>query len=105
MKTYTGKRLGPANELPPLLVEVITPTGRYPLPHIEKHSPDGFQWGYLGSGPSDLAYAILADYKDEAFAKECYHDFKCDFVGKFKDKWVITEQDICDWYEAGLWRQ
>ncbi|GAG21045.1 unnamed protein product, partial [marine sediment metagenome] len=26
------------------------------------HSPDGFQIGYEGSGPADLAYSILIDY-------------------------------------------
>lgn len=31
-----------------------------PLRHIRLHSPDGFEWGYGGSGPADLAVAILA---------------------------------------------
>ena len=26
---------------------------------VVDHSPDGFQWGYLGSGPAQLAAAIL----------------------------------------------
>jgi len=30
-----------------------------PLPHLVKHSPDGFAWGYGGSGPSDLARSIV----------------------------------------------
>lgn len=30
-----------------------------PLPHIVKHSPDGFSWGYGGSGPADLARSLL----------------------------------------------
>lgn len=32
-----------------------------PLEHHPVHSPDGFEWGYCGSGPADLADAILAD--------------------------------------------
>lgn len=36
-----------------------------PLTHHVKHSPDGFEWGYGGSGPADLAYAILRDYLDQ----------------------------------------
>jgi hypothetical protein len=32
------------------------------LEHIVKHSPTGMGWGYLGSGPSDLALSILTDY-------------------------------------------
>lgn len=30
------------------------------LQHLVHHSPDGFEWGYAGSGPADLALAILA---------------------------------------------
>ena len=26
------------------------------------HSPGGFEWGYLGSGPAQLALALLADH-------------------------------------------
>jgi hypothetical protein len=34
----------------------------YPLPHIVYHSPTGFECGYPGSGPADLALSILADF-------------------------------------------
>lgn len=30
------------------------------LPHVVLHSPDGFEWGYAGSGPADTALSILA---------------------------------------------
>ncbi len=30
-----------------------------PLPHHIKHSPTGFTWGYRGSGPAELALAVL----------------------------------------------
>lgn len=29
---------------------------------IRKHSPTGLEWGYLGSGPAQLALAILCDH-------------------------------------------
>ncbi len=29
---------------------------------LANHSPDGFSWGYGGSGPAQLALAILADH-------------------------------------------
>lgn len=32
---------------------------RTALPHVVKHSPSGFEWGYNGSGPSDLALSLL----------------------------------------------
>lgn len=45
---------------------------------LANHSPDGFTWGYRGSGPSQLALAILADAfpDDEPFALEFYQFFK-----------------------------
>lgn len=46
---------------------VALPGGRFeqllgPLPHIVKHSPTGFSWGYAGSGPSELARCLLIDH-------------------------------------------
>jgi len=40
--------------------QTVTVNG-VPLKHIVEHSPTGFQWGYGGSGPADLALSILAD--------------------------------------------
>jgi hypothetical protein len=34
---------------------------RRPLRHYVYHSPTGFEWGYGGSGPADLALALAAD--------------------------------------------
>lgn len=33
-----------------------------PLPHLVRHSPDGFEIGYGGSGPAELARCILIDH-------------------------------------------
>lgn len=42
-------------------VELVTETGRELLPRpIVRHSPTGFEWGYGGSGPADLAANCLA---------------------------------------------
>lgn len=55
-----------------------------PLRHHVRHSPDGMNWGYGGSGPSDLARSILIDYlgmhdtPDELPVN--YQDFKNEFV-------------------------
>ena len=35
---------------------------RYLLKHCVVHSPTGFETGYGGSGPADLAVSILADF-------------------------------------------
>lgn len=44
--------------------EVDNPDGRPldPCYTIRNHSPTGFAWGYEGSGPAQLALAILVDH-------------------------------------------
>ncbi|WP_425455110.1 DUF6166 domain-containing protein [Actinoallomurus bryophytorum] len=36
-----------------------------PLPHLVRHSPSGFNWGYDGNGPRDLALSLLTDALNE----------------------------------------
>lgn len=43
---------------------------------IYNHSPDGFSWGYLGSGCSQLALAILLEKCTKEEALKYYQDFK-----------------------------
>lgn len=48
---------------------------------VWNHSPDGFNWGYGGSGPAQLALAIcleLCATKEEALSK--YQAFKCSII-------------------------
>lgn len=58
--------------------------GERPLPDrrdLYNHSPDGFEWGYGGSGPSQLALAICADaLDDDNRAFRVYQDFKREIV-------------------------
>jgi hypothetical protein len=63
---------------------------------LHNHSPDGFEWGYGGSGPAQLALAILADHlgNDEQ-ALNLYQRFKWEVIAKLpKHKWTLTSQDI-----------
>jgi hypothetical protein len=71
------------------------------------HSPTGFEWGYNGSGPSQLAYAILRTYFElvdvcdsgaaKRFAKRCYVKFKNNFVAKWGEEWNISHHEIDTW--------
>ena len=65
-KRYIGQR--PADDdVGDCKVVVITASGHsYLLPHMVHHSPNGFEWGYLGSGASDLALSILQDHFGES---------------------------------------
>lgn len=83
MKTYVGTRLAP---LRCSVVVVEDGDGDRlkrslkPLPvrlDLANHSPDGFEWGYGGSGPAQLALAILADHLgDDPLALELHQPFK-----------------------------
>jgi hypothetical protein len=66
---------------------------------LRNHSPDGFQWGYEGSGPAQLALALLADATDDSSAQKFYQLFKVSHVATWGDDWTITAQDIADYVE------
>ena len=73
-----------------------------PLPKrfdLENHSPTGFEWGYLGSGPAQLALALLADalHNDEE-ARRLHQQFKSAVVARFaQDSWELTREEIQQW--------
>ncbi|MBW2561380.1 MAG: hypothetical protein JRE40_11065 [Deltaproteobacteria bacterium] len=90
MKVYHGKRVSKVGGQPAYV------DGR-PLKHVVRHSPDGFQWGYGGSGPSDLALSILTDCLGKELAEKYYQQFKRDFVAKFGDEWEVKEEEIREW--------
>lgn len=64
------------------------------------HSPTGFEWGYAGSGPSQLALAILLDYtNDPNLSLRLHHAFKDRFIARYpKDVlgmvWRLTAKEI-----------
>lgn len=66
--------------------------------HLRNHSPDGFQWGYGGSGPAQLALALLLDVTgNPELAQSCYQDFKFHWVASWGESWSITSRDILEW--------
>lgn len=91
-KIYEGDRYGH--------VTVHTDDGAYPLPlylNVRNHSPTGFAWGYGGSGPSQLALAILMDLlgsKEKAL--KSYMDLKWNVISKLQmdEPFRLTEEEI-----------
>lgn len=47
---------------------------------IYNHSPNGFNWSYGGSGPAQLALALLCELTTPDFALSVYQDFKRDVI-------------------------
>lgn len=80
---------------------------------LVNHSPDGFNWGYSGSGPAQLALAILLvflsdelalaqyqSFKEKLIAGLPHHDFKLEFsllpnleYRMVREKGISEEQD------------
>jgi len=69
---------------------------------LRDHSPDGFEWGYGGSGPSQLALAILLDViGNGSEALKHYQQFKWDFIARAdQNGFVITSLEVEAWYNA-----
>lgn len=65
------------------------------------HSPDGFNWGYGGSGPAQLAFAILIDQQaDLRVAFDLHQVFKWELlVSADGDKDLHVEVDVNEWVE------
>src|SRR6266536_1613349 len=84
------------------VVEVVEADGRVrplrPRNALYNHSPDGFAWGYGGSGPAQLALALAADVlDDDEAALDVYQRLKFRIVGRLpQDGWTLTEHELAD---------
>lgn len=96
MKRYEGRRQGYA-----VIVKV---DGRRLNPRLDlwNHSPTGFEWGYCGSGPAQLALAILADhFGNDEQALNFYQRFKWAVVAELPGRgWTLASGDIDQAIEA-----
>lgn len=76
-------------------VELLDPA---PSQALYNHSPDGFEWGYSGSGPAQLALALLLDATgDKGISLRYHQEFKEKFVALFGDSWQITAEQVQRW--------
>lgn len=80
----------------------VTIDGEYLSPirsqNVVNHSPDGFLWGYGGSGPAQLALAILLHFTNEREASAWYQDFKWDVVARLPQAdFEIPTATVIEW--------
>jgi len=63
---------------------------------LANKSPTGFAWGYLGSGPAQLALAILADFADDETALRYYQGFKALVISGLERnrEWTLDAEQI-----------
>lgn len=64
------------------------------------HSPTGFEWGYEGSGPADLALNILAMFIPVYWAVKYHQEFKRQYIAPMpKEGGLIPGWEIYLWIE------
>lgn len=77
--------------------------GELELPNryeIYAASKDGFDWGYVGSGPIQLSFSMLYQLSDENFAKKHASEFANDIVKKLNSRdWILSASDVVSWIE------
>jgi hypothetical protein len=111
LKTYHGLILGD-NKTVSVRVRTNGGDSRH-LAHHVRHSPDGFSWGYGGSGPAELARCILLDafgvlscpdspndcQCENRWVDSSYQSFKAETIADLdRDKeWKLGQLDILDW--------
>ena len=73
-----------------------------PRTDLRNHSPDGFEWGYRGSGPTQLALALLVHATgDEKLSMQLYPRFRDAAISGLKeDTWVVPQTKILRWVKA-----
>jgi Family of unknown function (DUF6166) len=68
---------------------------------LRRHSPTGFLWGYGGSGPAQLALAIMLDCCGQFHAERCYQTFKTHYVARWPQSgWMIDEEVVWRWADT-----
>lgn len=74
---------------------------------LRNHSPCGFNWGYNGAGPTQLALAMLADaYGNDAVAELWYFDFRREVLAPLQvDEFQIDQEAVIKWLVDKLKRQ
>jgi len=69
--------------------------------NVVNHSPDGFMWGYGGSGPAQLALAILMEFTDKLTADRLHQGFKWKFIASLKQEedFTLDETEVIAWID------
>ncbi len=64
-------------------------------------SKEGFDWGYNGSAPKQLAFSMLYQLTDLEFAKEYAEQFSLDVIKSLTSRdWILSAADVFAWIET-----
>ena len=68
---------------------------------VINHSPDGFNWGYGGSGAAQFALWLLSEFTDERTARTLYQIFKWEVIAKLPaSDFTLRAVDVSAWLQA-----
>jgi hypothetical protein len=113
MRSYRGERTDEGCVVETLVDDAQV--GRLALMlNVANHSPTGFEWGYAGSGPAQLAVALLYDAimfgnpqervamsQARRLTLAHYQEFKRQFVENITDAtWSMTAEAIIAWLQV-----
>jgi DNA-binding transcriptional regulator YiaG len=63
-------------------------------------SSDSFDWGYLGSASTQLAFSILFQLSNETFAKKHASKFANEVIKKLNSRdWILSASEILNWID------
>lgn len=99
--TYTGQIIR-TKEGGMLVLRNGLPLSPEPSQKLVNHSPNGFSWGYSGSGPAQLALALLLDVThNPSLAMNHHQCFKSEITAGFdmKASWTLTSTAIKHWVD------
>ena len=68
------------------------------LPRVHSHT--GFNWGYLGSGPAELARHLVVHatgLRRYLERPDLYQRFKEQFVSQWGDQWAVEGDTVREW--------
>ena|SRR5271157_207487 len=99
---YTGKIINDEAEGLKDVDRIVDHDGQIIDPAVSlkvmNHSPDGFSWGYPGSGPAQLALGILLVHLngDKERALSLYHDFKFRVIARLPmdEDFTLTDEQV-----------
>lgn len=98
--THSDEYVGRRDANGGAVVRRVIRNKQYVLPprfDLDNHSPTGFEWGYGGSGPAQLALAILADaLDDDERALRLHQKFKWQVIAVLdrEHAWLLSRAAV-----------
>jgi hypothetical protein len=103
--SFSGNRSGSGAAVTMTVAGVTRPL---PTHHeLRNHSPGGFEWGYAGSGPAQLALAMCVELVGDRVAEYVYQGVKDRLVSGIRtDEWTLAGTYVLRLIEAEYaWRK